>query len=106
MPNCAQTGKCPAPSSAFQHAKACIHTLNGDTYIGIEVTKALRDDIAGNAGRQAGDFVTAIIGKPVSAMNHYSAYIHDLPITTTSTFEVVRDGKKETLTFDLASAAK
>lgn len=74
-------------------ARRGVYTLNNDPHIGVEVTKVLPDSIAEKAGIRSGDFIVSINGQRVASMNHYVAYTHDLPITRSSSFEIVRNGK-------------
>jgi serine protease DegQ len=86
-------------------AKALKLDTNAVTAGGAVVTQVVPDTSAAKAGLRQGDVITAIAGKPVRGAQALTNAEGLLPLATTQTLQIVRDGLPLSVKFTLVSIA-
>jgi serine protease Do len=69
---------------------------------GVLVTQVFEGDPADNAGVKVNDIILSVDGKSVSTGRELSATIANTPVGSKTTLDLIRDGRKKTLTVTLA----
>ncbi|MEJ2554519.1 MAG: DegQ family serine endoprotease [Gammaproteobacteria bacterium] len=73
---------------------------------GAVISRVVKDSPAQRAGLKSGDVVIGVNGKPVATSSELRTSIGLLPVGTTVSLEVVRDGKTRTIKVTIAETAQ